>query len=86
LEAQLPCDGFVEKFEQLKKVRGCYHHINGEEANKFVKILQNKLRAWGSKCDQCSQMRKSARSVIKSSCSGRGQISFTPQMVGPFLD
>jgi len=82
-EAQMPCDGLVEAFEERKKIKGCYHHLNGEEADRFMKILQSKLRAWGSRCDPLGM---SAESVIKSSCSRRVQLSFTPQMVKTFLD
>ena len=79
----MPCEGLVEGFEERKKLKGCYHHLTGEEADKFIKILQRKLRTWGSKCEAVGM---SAGSVIKSSCTGKGQLSFTPQLVGPFTD
>ena len=79
----LPSDGLVNTLTRHRKVKGVYHHLSGEEAHEFVKVIQVKLLDWSV---QCTMQGLSAGSLLQSTASGRGQITLVAQKVGPFSD
>ena len=79
----LPSNGLVNALTRHRKVKGVYHHLSGEEAHKFVKVIQVKLQDWSV---QCTMQGLSAGSLLQSTTSRRGHITLIAQAVGPFLD
>ena len=79
----LPSNGLVNALTRHRKVKGVFHHLSGEEAHEFVKVIQVKLLDWSV---QCIIQGLSAGSLLQSTASGRGQITLVAQAVGPFLD
>ena len=62
-DAELPNAGKVNALTRHRKVRGIYHHLSGEEAHEFVKLIQVKLLTWSVQCNLRSM---SAGSVLQS--------------------
>ena len=79
-DAKLPNAGLVNALKCPNKVKGCFHHhhLSGEEAHEFVKLIQVTLMTWSV---QCSLRDMSAGSLLQSTASGRGQITFVAQAV-----
>lgn len=81
-ECNLPCCCRTTGFNGVN-LNGIYHHLSPGEANYFIKILQQKLKMWASKCTDNG---RSAGSVLRCDASGKGQLCIDPELVGPFQD
>ena len=69
-DAELPGGGLVNALTRHRKVKGCYHHLSGEEAHEFFKLDQVKLMSWSVQCNLRSM---SAGLVLQSTASGRAK-------------
>ena len=78
----LPCES---KTEGLTKpiIKGCYQRLSSQKCDEFIKILQCKMRFWAA---ECTNQGMSGGCALKTSYSGKGEMSYEPQLVGPFQD
>lgn len=82
-EAGLPCTSRVKGLKRRNNIYGCYHHLSGEESGDFLRLLQEKMMQWAA---VCTQRDESCGSVVVTATSDKGQLTMTPQLVGPFQD
>ena len=83
-QENLPCHSKTNGFARPTVcLNGVYHHLSPDEADNFLRSCQSRLMEWGARC---TQLQKTAGSVLRASCSGRGQLSVHPVLVGPFQD
>ena len=80
-DEQMPYNGYT-RGTCKDRIMGCFQHLSGEEADKFLSTLQRKLDMWGAKC---TTVNKSAGAVIRTSISGRGQLSLATVIVSRIL-
>jgi len=74
-ESGLPCG--------TSFIQGNFHHLTVEQADEFTKILVTKLEDF-----TLVYLRKKAsgETLLGSSTSGKGQLSLTPQWIGPLRE
>lgn len=82
-DSSLPCSCKVKSSNGTFNINGTYHHLTAEQADIFTKILVDKLEEF-TVC--CIQAKASGGALLRSSASGKGQLSLTPQKVGPLRD
>ena len=81
-EVSLPCHCRTQRFCHVD-LKGTFHYLSPAEADKFVRVLSGKLMHWATKCTTDGT---SAGSVIRATCSGKGQLSVEAILIGPFQD
>ena len=78
----VPCECAV-KGVTMPRIPGCYQHLSGQKLDELIRTIQSKTRLWGA---ACSNADISAGAALRTSCSGKGQLSFEAQLIGPFQD
>ena len=81
-ELSLPCHCRASGFKNMD-LKGVFQHLSAAEADKFVRVLSGKLMHWVAKCTTDGT---SAGSVVRATCSGKGQLSIEAILMGPFQD
>ena len=81
-ELALPCHCRVNGFKDVH-LNGIFQHLSPAEADKFVRVISGKLMHWAAKCTTDGT---STSSVVRATCSGKGQLSIGAILMGPFQD
>jgi len=82
IETGLPCTSKVKGVKRINPVKGCYHHLTGEQRYNLMRVLQVKLLPWAA---VCLQNNKSCGSVLLATSSGKGEMSMMAQVIGPMI-
>ena len=81
-ECGLLCTSKVQG-SHLPFIPGYYQNLYDREANKFIQTLTTKLEVWAA---EVVRVGCSCGAILRTSPTGKGALSITPQPVGPFRD